>query len=54
MSKHINGPKDDEKILYTCPCGFCSFDLIEFLKHPFMEEVAGMKEETAGKLQEEE
>ena len=33
--------KTEEKTLYTCPCGFCSYDLMEFLKHPFMEDVIG-------------
>jgi hypothetical protein len=25
-----------KKTKYTCPCGFVSYDLMEFLKHPFM------------------
>jgi hypothetical protein len=28
---------EKEKIKYTCPCGFSSYDLMEFLRHPFME-----------------
>jgi hypothetical protein len=37
MSESVNDPEKGKKILYTCPCGFSCYDLIEFLKHPFME-----------------
>ncbi len=37
MSDSIDAPEKEKKTLYTCPCGFCSYDLMEFLKHPFME-----------------
>jgi hypothetical protein len=52
MSKNMNEQKKEEKTLYTCPCGFCSYDLMEFLKHPFMEDVAEKKEEPLRKLRE--
>jgi hypothetical protein len=53
MSKQMNERKKEEKTLYTCPCGFCSYDLMEFLKHPYMEDVAEKNEETLGNLAEE-
>jgi hypothetical protein len=28
---------EKKKVKYTCPCGFSSYDLMEFLKHPFLE-----------------
>ncbi len=37
MSESIDEPRQEKKKKYTCPCGFSSYDLIEFLKHPFME-----------------
>jgi hypothetical protein len=42
--------KKKERTLYTCPCGFCSYDLMEFLKHPYPEEVTEQKEEDPEKL----
>ena len=37
MSKsRTKEPERKEKELYTCPCGFCSYDLMEFLKHPYL------------------
>ncbi len=40
MSESIDEPRQEKKKKYTCPCGFSSYDLIEFLKHPFMEYTA--------------
>jgi len=43
MSEFINDQGREKRAKYTCPCGFSSYDLMEFLKHPFMEH--GIKEE---------
>jgi hypothetical protein len=51
MSKYMGGQKKEEKTLYTCPCGVCSYDLMEFLKHPFMEDVTEQNEGTLKKLE---
>jgi hypothetical protein len=53
MSKKMNEHKKEEKTLYTCPCGFCSYDLMEFLKHPYMEDVTEKNEGTLEKLEQE-
>jgi hypothetical protein len=53
MSKHMNEQKKEEKTLYTCPCGFCSYDLMEFLKHPYMEDVTEQNEGYLEKLEQE-
>jgi len=53
MSKYMNGQKKGEKILYTCPCGFCSYDLMEFLKHPYMEDVTEQHEGALMNLEQE-
>jgi len=53
MSESINRPKKGKKILYTCPCGFSSYDLIEFLRHPFMEYAIEQDEKVSAKLDEE-
>ena len=53
MSESINRPKEGKKILYTCPCGFYSYDLIEFLRHPFMEYAIEPDEKVSTKLDEE-
>ena len=53
MSKNMNAHKKEEKTLYTCPCGFCSYDLMEFLKHPFMEDVTEENEGYSEKLEQE-
>jgi hypothetical protein len=37
---------------YICPCGFASYDLMEFLKHPFMGYLNKQDQEATGKLQE--
>ncbi len=47
MSESINDQMEGKKTLYTCPCGFCSYDIMEFLKHPFMEEVGTEQNEKA-------
>lgn len=51
MPKYAGGQKNEEKILYTCPCGFCPYDLMEFLKHPFMEDVTEQNEGAVKKLE---
>lgn len=51
MSKNMNEQKNEEKMLYTCPCGFCPYDLMEFLKHPFMEDVTEKNEGAVTKLE---
>ena len=54
MLKNMNAHKKEEKTVYTCPCGFCSYDLMEFLKHPFMEDVTEQNEGYSEKLEQEE
>jgi nucleotide-binding universal stress UspA family protein len=44
----------EKKVKYTCPCGFSSYDLMEFLKHPFMEYPLEQDEKDSKKLEEEE
>jgi hypothetical protein len=53
MSKKMNEQKNEGKTLYICPCGFCSYDLMEFLKHPFMEDITEQNEEALEKLEQE-
>ena len=43
MSEFINDQSREKRAKYICPCGFSSYDLMEFLKHPFMEH--GIKED---------
>ena len=55
MSKPpTNDLKKKEKTLYTCPCGFCSYDLMEFLKHPYMGDIPEQSEEAGRNGNEEE
>ena len=54
MSEFMDPPKKEKKTLYACPCGFCSYDLMEFLKHPFMEDGTEQNEEAVTKTEEEE
>jgi hypothetical protein len=54
MSEPVNDPEKEKKTLYVCPCGFSSYDLFEFLKHPFMEYTAGQDEKVSTKSEEEE
>ena len=54
MSEFRDDPKNEKKTLYTCPCGFCSYDLMEFLKHPFMEDGTEQDGKALTKLKEEE
>ncbi len=42
----------EKKVKYTCPCGFSSYDLMEFLKHPFMEYPLEQDEKDSKKLKE--
>ena len=37
---------------YICPCGFASYDLMEFLKHPFMEYLNKQDQEATEGLKE--
>jgi hypothetical protein len=41
-----------KKTKYTCPCGFISYDLMEFLKHPFMGYLNKQDREAPGKQEE--
>ncbi len=52
MSESVNDPEKEKKTLYVCPCGFSSYDLFEFLKHPFMEYTAGQDEKVSTKSEE--
>jgi len=36
---------------YICPCGFASYDLMEFLKHPFMVYLNKLDQEATGRLE---
>ena len=54
MSEFMDAQKKEKKTLYTCPCGFCSYDLMEFLKHPFREDGTEQDEKAPKKLNEEE
>jgi hypothetical protein len=53
MLEPIKDQKQEKKKKYTCPCGFSTYDLMEFLKHPFMEYGTEHQEETQGKEEEE-
>jgi len=53
MSESVNDPEKGKKTLYTCPCGFSCYDLIEFLKHPFMEYAIEQDGKVSTKLDEE-
>ncbi len=48
------GQEKEKKVKYTCPCGFSSYDLTEFLKHPFLEYALEDDEKDSKKFQEEE
>ncbi len=48
------GQGKEKKVKYTCPCGFSSYDLMEFLRHPFMEVPLEQDEKDSKKLDEEE
>jgi hypothetical protein len=50
----VNDQRKEKKMKYTCPCGFSSYDLMEFLRHPFMEYPAKQDEKDLKKLEEEE
>jgi len=54
MSEFMDAQSKEKKILYTCPCGFCSYDLMEFLKHPFMEDGTEQDKEAPTELKKEE
>lgn len=54
MSEFTDAEKKEKKTLYTCPCGFCSYDLMEFLKHPFMEDGTAQDAKAMTQLREEE
>lgn len=54
MPEFIDDQKKEKREKYTCPCGFSSYDLMEFLKHPFMEYTIEQDEEVLKKLKEEE
>jgi hypothetical protein len=54
MSTYMNEQKKEEKALDTCPRGFCSCNLMEFLKHLYMEDVTEQKEGTLKNLDQEE
>ena len=55
MSKPpMNDQKKEGKTLYTCPCGFCSYDLMEFLKHRYMGDEPEQNEEELRKKNEQE
>ena len=55
MSKPpTNDQKNGEKTLYICPCGFCSYDLMEFLKHRYMGDEPERNEEELRKNNEQE
>ena len=41
-----------KKTIYTCPCGFVSYDLMEFLKHPFMGYLNKQDQEAPGNREE--
>jgi hypothetical protein len=47
----MNEQKKEEKTLCGCPCGFCSYDFIEFLKHPYVGNVAEQNERALEKLE---
>jgi len=49
----MNRQKKEEKTLYTCPYGFCSYDLMEFLKHPYLEDVTEQNEGALKSLEQE-
>jgi hypothetical protein len=54
MPEFMNDEKKEKEEKYTCPCGFSSYDLMEFLKHPFMGNTVEQDEEVLKKLSEEE
>ena len=54
MSEFDNDQKKQKKEKYTCPCGFSSYDLMEFLRHPFFETTMEQDEKLSKKLKEEE
>jgi len=58
MSESNNDQKREKKEKYTCPCGFSSYDLMEFLRHPFFgtttETTMEQDEKPSKKLKEEE
>jgi len=53
MLEPMEDQRQEKKKKYTCPCGFSSYDLMEFLKHPFMEYGTEQQEEALKKLEEE-
>ena len=42
-----------ERKKYICPCGFSSYDLMEFLRHPYMEYSRRQDEAVSEKSKEE-
>ncbi len=44
---------EGKKTKYICPCGFGSYDLMEFLKHPFMGFLNKQDQEAAAEPKEE-
>jgi len=54
MPEFVDDERKGKKQKYNCPCGFSSYDLMEFLKHPFMGNTIEQDEEFLKKLKEEE
>jgi hypothetical protein len=54
MPESKNDERKEKREKYTCPCGFSSYDLMEFLQHPFMGNTIERDEEALKKLKEEE
>jgi hypothetical protein len=54
MPEFVDDERKGKKQKYTCPCGFSSYDLMEFLKHPFMGNKIEQGEKVLKKLKEEE
>ncbi len=48
------GQGKGKKVKYTCPCGYSSSDLADFLRHPFMEYPLERDEKDPKKVEEEE
>jgi hypothetical protein len=52
MPEFTNDERKEKKGKYTCPCGFSSYDLMEFLKHPFMGNTIEKDEKALERLKE--
>jgi hypothetical protein len=53
MPEFTNDEKKEKRERYTCPCGFSSYDLMEFLRHPFMGHTTEQDKEVPKEEQEE-